>query len=88
MFFYVYGGVSSVAAFTIAVAEDSKAAPSLIPAFGSFLQIGFAFALGIAFAIIVCAPTSGGHFNPAVTICLWFWQGCTSLSPRHSHPRH
>lgn len=30
---------------------------------------------GIAFAIIVFAPTSGGHFNPAVTLCLAFWQG-------------
>lgn len=23
----------------------------------------------------VCAPTSGGHFNPAITISLAFWQG-------------
>jgi len=33
------------------------------------------FALSIAFAIIVFAPTSGGHFNPAITLCLAFWQG-------------
>lgn len=77
VFFYVYGGVSSVAAFTLNVATyaGTPTDAGLVPAFGSFLQIGFAFALGIAFAIIVCAPTSGGHFNPAVTICLWFWQG-------------
>lgn len=31
--------------------------------------------MGIALAIITCAPTSGGHFNPAITICLAFWQG-------------
>ncbi|GAM82056.1 hypothetical protein ANO11243_000350 [Dothideomycetidae sp. 11243] len=36
---------------------------------------GWAFALGIAFAIIVCAPTSGGHFNPAITIAFATWQG-------------
>lgn len=45
------------------------------PAFSSLLQIGFAYALGIAFAIITCAPTSGGHFNPAITICFAIWQG-------------
>lgn len=38
-------------------------------------QIGWAYAIGIAFAIITCGATSGGHFNPAVTICLAIWQG-------------
>lgn len=36
---------------------------------------GAAFALGIAFAIITCASTSGGHFNPAITICFAIWLG-------------
>lgn len=31
--------------------------------------------MGIAFAIITCGPTSGGHFNPAFTLCFAFWQG-------------
>jgi glycerol uptake facilitator-like aquaporin len=31
--------------------------------------------MGIALAIITCAPTSGGHFNPAITICFAVWQG-------------
>ena len=44
-------------------------------AFSSLFQIGWAFAIGIAFAIITCAPTSGGHFNPAITICFALWQG-------------
>ena len=44
-------------------------------AFGSLFQIGWAFAIGIAFAIITCAPTSGGHFNPAITISFAVWQG-------------
>lgn len=45
------------------------------PAYSSLLQIGLAYALGIAFAIICLAPTSGGHFNPAITICFAIWQG-------------
>lgn len=73
VFFYVYGGISSIAAFTLA-AGNPETAP-ITSAFGSLFQIGFAFALSIAFAIIVFAPTSGGHFNPAVTLCLAYWQG-------------
>jgi glycerol uptake facilitator-like aquaporin len=38
------------------------------PAFGSIFQIGWAYAIGIAFAIITCGATSGGHFNPAITL--------------------
>lgn len=34
----------------------------------AILQIGFAYAFGILFALIVCTSTSGGHFNPAITI--------------------
>ena len=61
-----HGFALAVAAFTINK-EDAG--------FGSLLQVGFAFALGIAFAIMTCAPVSGGHFNPAVTISLAIWQG-------------
>ncbi|KAF7375377.1 Glycerol uptake [Mycena sanguinolenta] len=32
------------------------------------LQIGLAYACGILLAITICSATSGGHFNPAVTI--------------------
>ncbi|KAL8641613.1 MAG: hypothetical protein Q9226_008610, partial [Calogaya cf. arnoldii] len=46
-----------------------------LTAFGSLFQIGWAFAISIAFAITTCAPTSGGHFNPAITICFAIWQG-------------
>ncbi|KAI5363770.1 putative major intrinsic protein [Septoria linicola] len=66
VFFYVLPGIAAVTAFTINK-EDA--------AFGSLFQVGFAFAMGIAFAIITCASTSGGHFNPAVTICFAIWQG-------------
>lgn len=59
-----------MASFTI-----NGTSPLGVTAFGSVFQIGWAFTIGIAFAIITCAPVSGGHFNPAVTICLALWQG-------------
>ena len=68
VFFYVFPGIASVASFTLAT--TSAAGTELgVPVFGSLFQIGWAFAIGIAFAIITCAPVSGGHFNPAITIC-------------------
>ncbi|KAG4421801.1 hypothetical protein IFR04_005051 [Cadophora malorum] len=66
VFFYVYPGIASQASFFLNKTE---------PVFGSLFQIGWAYAIGIAFAIIVCGPTSGGHFNPAITICFAIWQG-------------
>jgi glycerol uptake facilitator-like aquaporin len=64
VFFYVFAGIGSLASFTLAT--TSAAGEELgVPVFGSIFQIGWAFAIGIAFAIITCAPTSGGHFNPA-----------------------
>lgn len=66
VFFYVFPGIAAITAFTLGK-EDA--------AFGSLFQVGWAFAIGIAFAIITCAPTSGGHFNPAITICFAVWQG-------------
>lgn len=70
VFFYVFPGIASVASFTINATN-----PLGVTAFGSLFQVGWSFALGIAFAIITCASTSGGHFNPAVTISLCVWQG-------------
>jgi glycerol uptake facilitator-like aquaporin len=70
VFFYVFPGIASVATFVI-----NGTSPLGVTAFGSIFQIGWAFAFGIAFAIITCGPTSGGHFNPAITICLAIWQG-------------
>lgn len=70
VFFYVFPGIASVASFTL-----NASSPLGVAAFGSLFQVGWSFAIGIAFAIIICAPTSGGHFNPAVTIALCVWQG-------------
>ena len=68
VFFYVFPGIASVASFTLATTSEAGTALG-VPVFGSIFQIGWAFAIGIAFAIITCAPVSGGHFNPAITIC-------------------
>ncbi|KAF1981735.1 aquaporin-like protein, partial [Aulographum hederae CBS 113979] len=70
VFFYVFCGLASLASFTI-----NQESPLGTPFFGNLLQVGLAFAVGIAFAIITCASVSGGHFNPAITICLALWQG-------------
>ena len=70
VFFYVFPGIASVAALLINAENPVGAAVE-----GSFFQIGWAFAIGIAFAIITCAPTSGGHFNPAITVCFAIWSG-------------
>jgi glycerol uptake facilitator-like aquaporin len=53
----------------------NEAGPLPVAFFSNILQIGFAFAIGITFAIIICAPVSGDHFNPAITICFAIWQG-------------
>jgi hypothetical protein len=43
------------------------------------LQIGFGYAFGILLAITICAGTSGGHFNPCVTISLVVFRGFPPL---------
>lgn len=55
VFFYVFPGIAAICVLTLSPGEAYL---------GSILQVGFAFALGIAFAIITCAQVSGGHFNP------------------------
>ncbi|EXJ84599.1 hypothetical protein A1O3_05269 [Capronia epimyces CBS 606.96] len=74
VFFYVFPGIASVASFTLAT-TNPVAGVIGVTVFGSLFQIGWAFALGIAFAIVTCAPVSGGHFNPAITICFAIWEG-------------
>ncbi|KAL9102144.1 MAG: hypothetical protein Q9163_002675 [Psora crenata] len=75
-FFYVFPGVAAAAVFTINGASPLVTQNNLgLAAFGSIFQIGWAFGLGVSFAIITCAATSGGHFNPAITICFAIWQG-------------
>ena len=47
---------------------------NLIHVLGIF-QIGMAYTFGIVFAITVCSSTSGGHFNPCVTIAMVVFRG-------------
>lgn len=70
VFFFVFTGLASVAAYILHSDAEAGAA-----AFGSHFQTGCAFGLGVVFAVISCAPTSGGHFNPAVTVAMAFWRG-------------
>jgi glycerol uptake facilitator-like aquaporin len=79
-FFYVFPGIASVASFTL----NGTSHPGST-AFGSLFEIGWAFAIGIAFAIITCGLTSGGHLNSAITICFAIWQG---FSWKKSPPLH
>lgn len=74
VFFYVFPGIAAVATFTLATTNGTGTELGT-STFGGIMQIGFSFGFGIAFAIITCASTSGGHFNPAITICLAIWQG-------------
>ncbi|KAJ7612249.1 aquaporin-like protein [Roridomyces roridus] len=60
VFFYVYAGVGSQAAYVVGGLIETP--------LSSLFQVGWAYAMGILFAITMCSATSGGHFNPAVTI--------------------
>lgn len=71
VFFYTFPGITSVA--MLLLNAGNPALP--VTVFGSFFQTGWCFGMGIAFAILTCASTSGGHFNPCITIALAFWQG-------------
>ncbi|KAF8227312.1 aquaporin-like protein [Tricholoma matsutake] len=71
VFFYVYAGVGSQMNFVIG--------NILNIATSSVLQIGFAYCFGILFAITVCSGTSGGHFNPAISICFVVFKGFPKL---------
>ncbi|KAF8896381.1 aquaporin-like protein [Infundibulicybe gibba] len=74
VFFYVYAGMGSTA--TLVVSNIAKQ-----PNLSSLTQIGLGYAFGIILAIVICGATSGGHFNPAVTIAHMvfrkfpFWKG-------------
>lgn len=58
---YTWAGVGSTVSFFLSTAGKQAG-------FGDLLTVGFAYALGIAFGIIVAAPVSGGHLHAGFTI--------------------
>jgi len=68
VFFYTYAGIGSTATFNVGVLAGESY-------LGSLLAISFAYALGIVLAVTVCAMSSGGHFNPPVTIAFAMFRG-------------
>jgi glycerol uptake facilitator-like aquaporin len=68
VFFYVYFGVGSQVAWIFGNIIKEVG-------FSSLFQIGIGYAFGILFALSVCAGTSGGHFNPCVTIAMCVFKG-------------
>lgn len=72
VFFYVYAGIGSVAGWVVGNIIQQ-------PGLSSLLQIGFGYACGILFAIGVCGATSGGHFNPCITISYVVFRGFPPL---------
>jgi len=68
VYFYVYCGVGATVAYN--VGNLAK-----LPGVGSLLTVGLAYTFGIVFAVTICGPVSGGHFNPCVTISRAIWNG-------------
>ncbi|KAJ7654288.1 putative aquaporin 2 [Mycena rosella] len=72
VFFYVYAGVGSQAIWGVGNLTKQVGVSSV-------LQIGFAYACGILLAISICSATSGGHFNPCITIVHMLFKGMSPL---------
>ncbi|KAF7354017.1 Aquaporin-like protein [Mycena venus] len=72
VFMYVYAGVGSTAVWVVGNLTKEVG-------FSSLLQIGFGYAAGIMLAITICSATSGGHFNPCITIVQMLFKGFPPL---------
>ncbi|KAJ7257194.1 aquaporin-like protein [Mycena haematopus] len=72
VFMYVYAGVGSTAVWVIGNLTKNIG-------FSSLLQIGLGYAAGIMLAITICSATSGGHFNPCITIVQMLFKGFPPL---------
>lgn len=77
VFFYVYAGVGSQTVWVTGnILVSAKLAPTGL---SSVLQIGLAYMGGILLALGICSGTSGGHFNPCVTIAFTVFKGFPPL---------
>jgi glycerol uptake facilitator-like aquaporin len=72
VFFYTYAGVASQLAYIVGTILN-------IAGLGSVLQFGFAYAFGIVFALSICSSTSGGHFNPPISVAMVLLKGFPPL---------
>lgn len=72
VFIYVFLGVGSQVIWV--VGNIIK-----FPGLSTIFQVGLAYAFGILFAMAICAGTSGGHFNPCITITLVVFKGFPKL---------
>ncbi|TFY75281.1 hypothetical protein EWM64_g8731 [Hericium alpestre] len=61
VFIVCFAGVGATAAYFFAQFLQ-------IPIMGSLFTIGMSYAVGVAFAVMVCTSQNGGHFSPAITI--------------------
>lgn len=78
VFFYVYAGVGSQTAW---VTGNILVSAGLAPVgLASLFQIGFGYMCGILLALGICAGTSGGHFNPCVSIAFVVFKGFPPLT--------
>ncbi|KAI0644606.1 aquaporin-like protein [Trametes meyenii] len=71
-FLYTFAGAGATAAYVLGNILE-------LPGLGSVLQIGIAYAVGIALAMAVCLPTSHGQFNPGITIHAVVFHGLPPL---------
>ncbi|KAG5720242.1 Aquaporin-7 [Termitomyces sp. T112] len=77
VFFYVYAGIGSQTSWV--TGNIMVAAGQAPTGLSSILQIGFGYTGGILLALGVCAGTSGGHFNPCVSIACMVFKGFPPL---------
>ncbi|OJA16794.1 hypothetical protein AZE42_11924 [Rhizopogon vesiculosus] len=63
-----YAGVGATAAFVVGSITGQVG-------MGSLFTVGFAYTTGVTFGISLCAATSGGHFNPGITIMFVVFRG-------------
>lgn len=66
VFFYTYPAIGQTASLLLSGKPSTPA---------HTFMLGVGVALGIAFAIIIAGPTSGGHFNPGLTIVFALFHG-------------
>ncbi|KAI0768697.1 aquaporin-like protein [Trametes elegans] len=71
-FLYTFSGAGATAAYVLGNILG-------LPGLGSVLQVGIAYAVGIALALAVCISTSHGQFNPGITIHAVVFRGLPPL---------